>query len=396
MNFLKDGFEITLNNRLIAIGYLEGHLYWLNTTQVSLNSHVKSAPSLHTWHQCMGHMSHTALKSHGPKAVTGLDLDASTMAIPTTCHGCETGKSTHKPFPGSAKITSRILEVIHSDLAGPMQVKSIQGHLYTATFVDDYLCHAVVYCLWLKDQFVVVLQKFLSWAETQTSEKLHALHSNRGGKYMAASVKDILNQRGIEHLLTMPGTPQQNRKAEQFNHTIMDKAMSMLHTAGLSNGFWEHAISMATHIYNCTPICSLKWCTPHEAWNAGHIPDVSYVQVFGCKAYMHVPADKQCKLDAKAILVTFVGYELGSKGYQLWDKNTRSVHLSRDVTFNESSFPARDKEMSPAPTSQTIIPFYPVYTEPNMPAMPQMRALSPSLTKGSEDDVEDILTPKVE
>jgi len=111
---------------------------------------------------------------------------------------------------------------------------------------------------------------------------------------------------------------------------------------------------------------------------------------------MHVPADKWCKLDAKAILVTFVGYEPGSKGYWLWDKNTCSIHLSRDVTFDESSFPARDKETSPTPTSQTIIPFYPVYVEPNMPAMPQMQAPSPSLTKGSEDNVEDILTPKVE
>src|SRR6267142_1556446 len=171
----------------------------------------------------MSHMSHTALKTHGPRAVTGLDLDVSTMAIPTTCHGCETGKSTCKPFPGSAKITSRILKVVHSDLAGPMQVKSIQGHLYTATFVDDYSCHAVVYCLRLKDQFVVALQKFLSWAETQTSEKLCTLHSDRGGEYMAASVKDVLNQRGIAHLLTMPGTPQQNRKAEQFNRTTSAK-----------------------------------------------------------------------------------------------------------------------------------------------------------------------------
>ena len=74
---------------------------------------------------------------------------------------------------------------------------------------------------------------------------------------MAASVKDVLNQRGIEHLLTMLGTTQQNGKAEQFDRTIMDKAMSMLHTAGLSNSFWEHAISMAMHVYNHTPIRSL-------------------------------------------------------------------------------------------------------------------------------------------
>jgi transposase InsO family protein len=308
VQFLEDGFKIALNGRTIVIGYLEGHLYWLNSSSVSLNSHIKSAPTLHTWHQRMGHMSHVALKNHGPKAVTGLDLDVSSMAIPTTCHGCETGKSTCKPFPGSAKTTSRILEVVHSDLAGPMQVKSIQGSLYTATFIDDYSRHVVVYCLRLKDQFAKALQKFLSWAETQTSEKLCALHSDRGGEYMAASVKDVLNQRGIEHHLTMPGTPQQNGKAEQFNHTIMDKAMSMLHNAGLSNGFWELAISTAIHIYNHTPIRSLKWHTPHEAWNAGHIPDVSYFRVFGCKAYMHVPADKWRKLDAKATEVTFVRF----------------------------------------------------------------------------------------
>ena len=155
-------------------------------------------------------MSHSVLKTLGPKAVTGLDFDAdaSTMAIPTMCHGCKTRKSTYKPFPGSTQTTSRILEVIHSDLAGPIQVKSIQGSLYTATFVDDYLCHVVVYCLWSKDQFVQVLQKILFWAETQTSEKLCALHSNRGSEYMAASIKDVLNQRGIEHLLMMLGTPQ--------------------------------------------------------------------------------------------------------------------------------------------------------------------------------------------
>ncbi len=55
---------------------------------------------------------------------------------------------------------------------------------------------------------------------------------------------------------------------------------------------------------------------------------------------MHVPADKRRKLDAKATEVMLVGYEPGSKGYQLWDKYTCSVKLSRDVTFDESCFPS--------------------------------------------------------
>jgi transposase InsO family protein len=163
---------------------------------------------------------------------------------------CVLGWTKFVTFPGSAKTTSRILEIVHSDLAGPMQTDSVQGSSYIATFVDDHSCHTVVYFLKTKSQFAAALQKFLSWAETQTSEKLCALHSDRGGEYMAANVKDILSQRGIEHHLMMLGTPQQNGKAEQFNRTIMDKVMAMLHTAGLLNGFWEFSVSMAVHIYN--------------------------------------------------------------------------------------------------------------------------------------------------
>ena len=129
-------------------------------------------------------MSHNALKSHASKAVKGLDLACSDMQIPAICHGCETGKSHWKPFPSSDKKTSKILELVHPDLAGPMQTKSLQGSLYTATFIDDYSRQAVVYYLKTKDQFEMALQKFLAWAETQTKDKLCALRSDRSGKYI--------------------------------------------------------------------------------------------------------------------------------------------------------------------------------------------------------------------
>ena len=39
--------------------------------------------------------------------------------------------------------------------------------------------------------------------------------------------------------------------------------------------------------------------------------------------------------------MTFIGYEPGSKGYQFWDKGSRSVVISHDVKFNDSKFPHR-------------------------------------------------------
>ena len=65
---------------------------------------------------------------------------------------------------------------------------------------------------------------------------------------------------------------------------------------------------------------------------------------------MHVPADKCRKLDAKATEVVLVGCEADAKGYKLWDKRTHSQRLSRDVTFDESSFPNLKTGVETLPT----------------------------------------------
>jgi Pol polyprotein len=167
VTFVKRAFKIVYKECCVAIGYLRDNLYWLDAEGSSLNAYTGGATtSLYTWHQHMGHMSYATLKAHGPSAVKGMDLGSSTMDIPTICHGCKLGKSTCKPFPGSTKSTSRILKIVHSNLAGPMQTKSIQGSGYIATFVDDHSCHVVIYFLKTKSLFVAALQKFLSWAKT--------------------------------------------------------------------------------------------------------------------------------------------------------------------------------------------------------------------------------------
>ncbi|KAL7280472.1 hypothetical protein ACG7TL_005403 [Trametes sanguinea] len=121
----------------------------------------------------------------------------------------------------------------------------------------------------------------------------------------------------------------------------IQKAMSMLHHAGLSHGFWQLAVEAAVHIYNRQPMRRLKWRCPITAWD-GTVPDVSYFRVFGCKAFVHVQKSKrEGKLDKKAVEMIFVGYEPGTKGYKFWNPATRSIVVSRDVIFDEESFPAR-------------------------------------------------------
>jgi len=77
---------------------------------------------------------------------------------------------------------------------------------------------------------------------------------------------------------------------------------------------------------------------------------------------MHVPADKHRKLDEKSLVTVLVGFEPGSKGYKLWDRQTRSVKLSRDVTFDESSFPSREDSTAKAGPPQPATTLTPTAT----------------------------------
>jgi hypothetical protein len=182
----------------------------------------------------------------------------------------------------------------------------------------------------------------------------------------------------------------------------MEKAMAMLHTAGLSYGFWEFAVDASVHIYNHTPTCTLQWWTPYELWNNGTVPDILHLHMFGCKAYMHVLADKWWKLDEKSIVTVLVGYEPGNKGYKLWDHHTHSVKLSRDVTFDESGFPSLSGETVQAVEPTPVPTYVPVAATvpPNMSAMPPKYVLlyeqPPSPTRSnkppsSEGEVDNLL-----
>jgi transposase InsO family protein len=348
------GFAIYLGSMCLTSSYCDGQLFWFDTSISAVNAHMRAMLPAELWHQRMGHMSYPALLRY-KDSVKGITLDSSINPDQAPCPGCELGKQMWLPFPTLHKQLDHQLQIIHSDLAGLMQEQSIQGVKYIATFIDNYSKHGVVYFLCIKDQCVAAFKKFLAWAENQTSDKLLALHSDCGGEYLVHAVKAILDDKGIEHCLTMLGSPQQNGLAEQWNRTIMEKARAMLHSAGLSLGFWEFAVDTAVHIYNRIPSWTINWRMPHELWSAGHTPDVSYFCVFGCEAYVHVPEDKRKKLDPRSIEMTLVGYKPSSKGYWLWNRSTQAIILSHNVTFDERSFPFKERQSDNAPALQPSV-----------------------------------------
>jgi hypothetical protein len=138
------------------------------------------------WHERMGHMSTHALKCY-KDSIKGITLDPSEKDF-MPCPSCKLRKQTCSHFLGSSKHSDWRLQIVHSDLAGPMQTRSIQGSQYIAMFIDDYSRHGAVYFLKSKDQCAATFKKFLAWAENQSLECICALHSDCGGEYLSSTV----------------------------------------------------------------------------------------------------------------------------------------------------------------------------------------------------------------
>lgn len=189
-------------------------LYWLSLHPVpkvvaSAASKRVDLVSTDVWHQRYGHVSPGVLSKLKSDVVTGVSTDPITRPV-LPCHGCELGKGHRQTFPTSEKHATRRLGKVHSDLVGPMHVKSIQGFTYFATFLDDFSCAGVIYYLQSKDQFPRVFEFYRELAENQTGERIGIFHSDRGGEYMGHVLRDRFKELGIVHHKTLPNSPQQN------------------------------------------------------------------------------------------------------------------------------------------------------------------------------------------
>lgn len=119
-----------------------------------------------------------------------------------------------------------------------------------------------------------------------------------------------------------------------MNRTIIERVRCMLIDSGLDNRFWAEAAVTAAYLINRVPCRQQKKC-PEEIWS-GRKSNLTYLRVFGCPAFAHIPKDKRSKLDPKSTECIMVGYSAESKAYRLFSPKDSKIIICRDVTFMEN------------------------------------------------------------
>ena len=216
-----------------ATGTLHGKLYYLDTAG---DSHVAAVAS-DVWHKRLGHASNQVIqRAHRENLTVGADLSG--VCEGGVCEPCVKGKMTRKPFTGSNGIkTRRSLELIHSDVCGPMQNESLVGSRYLVSFIDDYTRFATVYFMREKSEVFEKFKVFEAQATNQTGHAIGTLRTDGGGEYVSREFEDYLVSKGISHQVTVRYTPEQNGVAERYNRTVVESARAMVFGADLPKRF---------------------------------------------------------------------------------------------------------------------------------------------------------------
>ncbi|KAI5353802.1 hypothetical protein L3X38_006696 [Prunus dulcis] len=225
------------------------------------------------WHRRFGHLNMSSLKLLKEQdMVVGLP---EIKEVKQVCEGCVVGKQSREAFPREA-ITraSTPLELIHSDICGPMQTVTKAGNRFFLTFIDDCTRMCWVYFLRHKSEALCVFKKFKATVELQSGYKLKKLRSDRGGEYTSVE-------------------------------------------------------------FDRCPTKALSKRTPFEAYG-GRKPGVKHLKVFGSLCYAHVPKQQRQKLDLASKRCILLGYGSCEKGYRLYNIETGKVIVSRDVIFSEN------------------------------------------------------------
>ena len=323
LTFAEKNNTLTANGTQFNIAKL-GKLYYLQTDNSKLDS-VNATRSIDEWHETLGHINYDDIiklkdVTHGMKV----------HGKPTkNCITCSTNKMTRLPKSQDELIpyATQPLQRVHSDVCGPIDPVSREGHKYIINFIDEYSSMIFVYCLRSKDEASAALQRFI--ADVAPIGKVKELHSDNGGEYLGHSLQKVLLDNNIKHTTTTPYTPYQNGKSERSWRSLLEMSRCLISDAQLAKSYWPYAVKHSQYLRNRSYQRRTK-STAYELFT-NLKPDMRKIYKFGSTCTYYMDGNKQ-KLDARGQPGIYLGVNPRNKGYYVLDNN--KVVNTRNVTVH--------------------------------------------------------------
>ena len=148
--FEQDCVKVLLDNIVYGYGFMSDGFIVLDIIPINKITYVfvignsSSSSSMNDvkWHTRLGHIGQDRLKRLAKVGLLG-SINKIDLSV---CEQCMAGKTTRLPF-GKAKRACFPLELIHSNICGPMNVTTRHGAQYFTTFIGDFTRFGHVYLI---------------------------------------------------------------------------------------------------------------------------------------------------------------------------------------------------------------------------------------------------------
>ena len=119
------------------------------------------------WHCRLGHIGVKCMKKlHADGLLESLDYESF-----DACEPCLMGMMTKTPFSRTMERSTDLLEIIHTDVCGPMSVEPRGGYRYFLTFTDDLSRYGYIYLMKHKSETFEKFKEFQSEVENHRNKK---------------------------------------------------------------------------------------------------------------------------------------------------------------------------------------------------------------------------------
>lgn len=336
--YKKDYAEIkNCEGDLIAKAVKKNKLYQLVSKAANCSSQLNTYASMvemtnkEKLHRILGHTNFRDLSYMcNLKLANGLPERIGNEFI--KCEICLMNKMTNLKFDNNRRKANKILEIIHTDVHGPVTQTGYQGERYFVSFIDDFSKIAVVYCIKQKSEVFEYFTQYVKLMENQTGTKIKEIRCDNGREYINKDFYSFAKREGIYLRASPPYTHELNGVAERYNRTIMNRARCLLAEAKIDKCYWPECINTAAYLGNRLLANTKIKKTPYEIF-FNRKPDISNLKLYGSKAFVRIPEEcRTSKFNPKAVKGILVGYT--DVGYKILVEN--KIIISRNVQFIES------------------------------------------------------------
>ena len=179
--FDNTGCKLVYGNTVVAVADKVSDMYWLRIAQDRVmksvvKEHTKNCQ--HTWHRRLGHRDPAVIGEMKRRdLVSGLKVVD--CGIRWTCECCIECKMARSPFPPVAgKTSTEVLDIIHSDVCGPMEETTLGGCRYYMTLIDDHSRYTFVYFLKKKSEAEDKIREYVKLVQNQFGRKPRIIRSD--------------------------------------------------------------------------------------------------------------------------------------------------------------------------------------------------------------------------